>query len=180
MLETSTSLGSASAATRAPVCTAIPVNVTAGELDLARVHAGADLEAERPHSFASIDSRSHGASRAVKRRQEAVAGRSHLTASIPLEHAPHSFVMTAEQAPPVFVAELTRPLRRPHDVGEQHRRKNSVDQRRAADAADEPARLVEHERVRGRVRPAEAVHQSGNLDQLRTLDPRGNVADFIA
>ena len=107
-------------------------DVTADNLHLSGVHACADLEAELPQSVPRIDSRMHRARRTVERRQKAVAGRFHLTASVLLEHAPNRFVVTAQQAFPTLVAELTRPLRRSHDVGEQHRRENPVGLRAAA------------------------------------------------
>ena len=47
--ETSTSEGPASAPTRAPMCTAMPLMSVARVLDFAGVHAGSDLDAEVAH-----------------------------------------------------------------------------------------------------------------------------------
>ena len=75
VLETRISPACAAEAMRAPVCTAMPCDLAARQLDLARVQAGPDLEAERAHGVADAAGAADRASRPVERREEAVAGR---------------------------------------------------------------------------------------------------------
>ena len=72
MLDTSTSLGPASALTRAPMCTAIP-DVVAADLALSGVQPGANLDAERLHRVANRHRAADRSLRAVEHRQEAVS-----------------------------------------------------------------------------------------------------------
>ena len=55
MRETSTSPGPAAAPTLAPMLTAMPAEVVAHHLDLARVQAGPDLDPELTHGLARAE-----------------------------------------------------------------------------------------------------------------------------
>ena len=81
VFDTSTSPGSARADTRAPMWTAIPRGSLFGQLDLARVQAGADVDsqlADGAGDRAGALDRSRGT---VERREEAVPCRVDLAAA---------------------------------------------------------------------------------------------------
>jgi hypothetical protein len=102
-------------------------DIVAHHLDLAGVHAGADLEIERPHCPHDLLGTAHGARRAVEQRQEAVAGGLHFAATMALQLGANSHVMRLQRRPPLAVAGRHRLFRRIDDVGEQHGRQHAVD-----------------------------------------------------
>src|SRR6476620_9884966 len=106
VLDTSTSLGPASALTRAPMCTAIPPMSSPADLALAGVQPGAHLEAERLHRVADRHVATDRSLRAVEHRQEAVARRVHLAAAKSCELRPDDSVVCVKQGVPVTVADL--------------------------------------------------------------------------
>ena len=55
-----------------------------------------------------------------------VAGCVHLAASKPSELRPDDGIVRIKQRTPVTVADLRRPTRRVHNVGEQHRREHPI------------------------------------------------------
>ena len=138
MLETSTSPGPAWPATRAPMWTAMPGELVAGDLALAGVQAGADLEPEprdgvRSSACAQRIARA-GPSKVARKPSPAVStSRPRKRASC----APDRRVVRLEQLAPAPVAELARALGRADDVGEEHRREHAVRLGRLAHAGQE-------------------------------------------
>jgi len=74
VLETNTSPGMRSFATRAPMWTAMPPTLTVDELTLTGVQAGADLKPEFPDGLGDRAGAADRARRPVEAREEAVAG----------------------------------------------------------------------------------------------------------
>ena len=126
MLDTSTSFGPASALTARADVHGDPADVVAADLALAGVQPGAHLDAERLHRVANRHRAADRSLRAVEHRQEAVARRVHLAAPKAGELRPDDGVVRIEQRMPVTVADLRRPTRRVHDVGEQHRGEHPI------------------------------------------------------
>ena len=127
MLDTRTSPGPASAATRAPMWTAIPRDLVAGSSISPVWRPARILEPERPDRRAIAQGTADGARGAVESRQEAVAGRVDLAAAEALRaRARTSAWCASSRSPPAPVAELAARSRRAHDVGEQHRRQHPV------------------------------------------------------
>ena len=94
-------------------------------LDLAGVHAGPDLEAERPDRVADRRGAADRPRRAVEEREEAVAGGVDLP---PRKRASsrRTSGRAVEQVAPALVAELGGALGRADDVGEQDGREHAV------------------------------------------------------
>ena len=126
MLDTSTSFGPARALTRAPMCTAIPADVIAADLDLAGVQPSAHLDAQRGHRVTNRHGAADRSLGTVEHRQEAITRSVHLTTPKARELRPDNGVVRIKQRMPVPVAHLCRPTRRVHDVGEQRRRQHPI------------------------------------------------------
>ena len=82
-----------------------------GELDLARVEAGADLEAEPAHRVADRAGTADRARRAVEGGEEAVAGEPHLLAAEPLQPVADDRVVLGEEGRPAPGRRARRPAR---------------------------------------------------------------------
>src|SRR5262249_46173107 len=118
--------------------------VVAPDLALPRVHAGADLEAERG---GAVDDRRRAVERArgcVEARQEAVPRGLRLAAAKALELATHEGVVRIEEITPRALTELGGPPGRSHDVREEEGGEDAVDVVAAADAGHELLDLVDH------------------------------------
>src|SRR6187431_2943747 len=105
-------------------------DLRAHHLALAGVHAGTQLEPQRPGAFADRLGATDGARRAVERGEETVARGIDLAAAESLELAAGDAVERIEDGVPARVAELRGALGRADDVGEQDRREDAI--RRAA------------------------------------------------
>jgi hypothetical protein len=86
---------------------------------LARVQAGADLDAEAAHRVANGASAADRPRWAVERGQKAVAGLSYLRLAPALELATDEDVVAVQQVTPLAIAEFDRSLRGPDDVRER-------------------------------------------------------------
>ena len=95
--ETSTSLGRARAATRAPIWTAIPPTFVAHQLDLAGMDPCADLEADRRHRVHDRGRATHGSRRSVEGREEPIARGVDLPAPVSTQLGAHQRVVPLEQ-----------------------------------------------------------------------------------
>ena len=173
VLDTRTSPGPASAATRGADVHSDTAHVVAPPLDLARVEAGAHVQTERLEVLANGERALDRSSRSVERRQEAVANCLHLGAAVAVELATHRRVVTVEQLAPGSVAELAGPLRGVDDVGEEHCRQHAIGGRALAHAGEELLDLV-HDVVA----PARCVRQrvaAGEHDQAGVGNVVGEV-----
>ena len=173
VLETNTSLVRASAATRAPTCTAIPLYVVPRELDLAGVTTRPDLQADCSNG---LDDRLRASDRTrvpVERGEQSVAGRVDVASSVPLNLPLGLFVVGGEQLLPAGVSQPRGRYGRADDVNEQHRREHAIGFGYVAntcqeflDLADQCLRLA---------RPGEVVG-AGQLDEATVRDLRGEQA----
>jgi len=80
--------------------------------------------------------------RSVERREEAVAGRVHLSAPKVVELSANERVVSGEKLVPGSIAKLRRARGRADDVGEQHGREDGLRFRLRPYFADEPSRLL--------------------------------------
>ena len=163
MLDTSTSPGPASEATRAPMCTAIPRDLVAAELALAGVQARAHVEAERATHVRDRPRAADRARRPVEGGEEPVAGRVDLAPAEALELATHERVVALEQLAPAAVAELAR-ARSVEPTMSVNRTVASTrsGSARLAHAGEELLDLVEHVVRRS---PSSDVVVAGQLDE---------------
>ena len=92
MLDTSTTLGPASALTRADVH-ADPADVIATDFALSGVQPGAHLDAERLHRVTDRHRAADRSLRAVEHREETVSRRVHLAAPEARQLRPHDGVV---------------------------------------------------------------------------------------
>ena len=100
MLDASTSPGPASAATRAPIWTAMPAGLPGGADDLAGVQPGPDLEAELANGRDAAQGAADRPGGPVERRQEAITGRVDLLAPEARELAADDRVVVGRAARP--------------------------------------------------------------------------------
>jgi hypothetical protein len=84
--------------------------------------------------------------------------------------------VAVEEVPPTSVADLTRPIRGPDDVGEQHGGEDSLRTRTASDAGHELLDLVEH-RPRFTY-PVQDVG-AGELDARGARDVLGEISTVL-
>src|SRR5688572_22151486 len=104
-----------------------PAELSVEELALPDVDSRPDLEAELVHGAADRCGALHRTRRAVERAQEAVARRIDLLAAEALDLAPHDIVVAQQAIPPRLVADLREQVRGAHDVREEDRREDPVD-----------------------------------------------------
>src|SRR5436305_605987 len=114
------------------------------QLAFTRVYACTYPEPEPADALATSLGAADGARRSVERGEEPVPGRVLLLTAIARELAANEQVVPLEQLAPAPVAELRRPLRRPDDVGEEHRRENAVRNLGGSFAAREPRDLFRY------------------------------------
>ena len=115
------------------------------ELALARVQAGADLEAQRRDAVPERGCAADRACGAVEGGEEAVPGRVDLVAAEALELAADGNTVGLEQLAPAAVAEVSGELGRADEVGEEDRREHAVGLRGRAHAGQELTDLRERE-----------------------------------
>ena len=142
--DTSTSPACATAATREPVCTAIPASLspmrsTSPVLQTAP-HGDPEGGECIPHGNGAPDA----ARRAVERRKEAIAGGVDLAAAVAGEDVADGRVVALQQRAPLAVAELLCSFRRADDIGEEHGRQDLLGLRRLPEAGEKLARLRNH------------------------------------
>ena len=142
-------------------------------LYLARVHAGSD-PSPRGRTASAIARASHGPSRSVEGRKEAVAGRVDLGATVPREQATNGRVMALEEPTPAPVAEFHGRRGRVHDVGEQHGRQHPIE----FGGLSLELTNERHDGVREIVLPPEV--RTLEFDQLRAGDVVGEVGRVLA
>src|SRR5205085_5918149 len=105
-------------------------DVVAAAFDLARVHAGADADAEIVHRVADRHRALDRARRTVDRRQQAVAGVLDDSTAEARDLVAGEPVVAVEEAPPLAVADRGGLLGRPDDVGEEHGPEEALARRR--------------------------------------------------
>ncbi len=103
-----------------------PADLAVHHLALARVQAGAHVEAQVANTLGDRTGAADRARRPVETREEAVAGDVELGAAEANELAADQRVMTLEELPPRAVAELRCFRRRADDVGEEDGGEDSV------------------------------------------------------
>lgn len=118
-------------------------DVLAPYLDLTRMQAGTD-DAEIAHGVPKGGGAADGPSGTVEGGQDAVAGELHHSASEALDVATGHLVVLVEEVLPAPIAQLTGPLRRRDDVGEQDRGENPVVLDAPANARQELLDLADH------------------------------------
>src|SRR5213076_154745 len=129
-----------------------PAHVVSGELDLAGVHARADLDLEVLDGIRDRSRATDGSRRPVEGCKEAIARDVDLAASVASEEASHERVVTVKERSPPAVSELGRLLRRPDDVCEHHGCQYSFELGLLlANVREEPLHRVQH--AVGAVRP---------------------------
>ena len=134
-------------------------------LDLAGVHADADVDPERRHRRYDRRRAPDRARWPVERGEEPVPRRVDLHAAVPGELTPDASVVLLDQLLPVAIAELRGLLGGPDHVGEQHGRQCPVELGlHLAERDHEPLHLVD-DRV-GRADPRE-VHLPGARPTVR-------------
>jgi len=144
-------------------------DVLALELDLTGVHPDADVEAEIPYRHGAPD----GSRRSVESREESVARRIDLAATVSSQQSPDPLVVGGKELSPGPIAELGSALGRAHDVRERHRREHSVSSRRRTSDCHELLDLID-DRVAA---PDERdVVHAGKLHEDRALDLVGHVS----
>jgi len=146
VLETRISPGAAADAIRAPMDTAMPA-VAVGDLALAGVEPGPDLELEWTERVADRRRCENRPRRPVEGGEEAVAGRVELAALEAGELAADDSVMPLQQLPPLRVTESCRPLGRADDVGEEDGREDALRLHLARELRDELRRRGHHRPV---------------------------------
>jgi hypothetical protein len=90
------------------------------------MQARSNLEAEALDAVADREGTPYTAGRAVERGQEAVPCRRHLAAPKARYFVSAGAIMALQELAPGAVTERRRPLRRVHDVREEHRRQHAV------------------------------------------------------
>ncbi len=103
-----------------------PVNVIALGLDFARMHAGPDLEPKSAHAFDDGRGAANGLLGTFERRQKAVADGLDRSAVKMCQFCAYQLIVRPEKSPPATVTELSSPLCRTHDVGEQDGREDAT------------------------------------------------------
>ena len=167
----------ASAATRAPMCTAIPPSLPSTRSH-SPVWSPARISMPSARTASRIDgAHADGARRPVERREEPVAGRVDLAAAEALELAPDERVVPLEQVAPAPVAELRRPLGRADDVGEEHRREHAVGLGHRGATPVRNSSISSSERVL--VADPRQVVVARQLDEPRAGDLLGDVAALL-
>jgi hypothetical protein len=106
--------------------TAMPAIFPPRHLALAAVQPRADLQAQLTDAPDDRGSAPDRARRSVEGGEEAVPRRVDLAAAEPHELAADERVVALEELQPLAIAELGRPVREAHDVGEEHRRQHAV------------------------------------------------------
>ena len=140
-------------------------------LDLARVHARPNLDAERGDRVDDRPRAPDRPSRAVERGEEPVTRRVDLHAPIAGELATHAAVVFFDQGLPAPIAELGDLLRGSGDVGEQDGRQRPAELRLFLPQRDDEALHLVEDRVRG-PDPGEVLaprehHELGARDAAR-------------
>jgi len=143
-------------------------HVGAVELDLPRVQARADLDAEVADGCYRARGAAHGPDWPVERREEAVAGGVHLSAAEPAEVRPDPRVVRVSERPPLSVAQRGGAFCRSHDVGEQDGREHTVEFRLVV--TDLLQEVLDLDKQSLRVTEEEDVVLSGQLDEPGTRD----------
>ena len=175
MRETSTSPAPAAAATRAAVCTAMPL-MSSSRSSTSPVCTPARTSRPRPRNTSRITVAHRMAGGSVEPGEGAVAGGLDLTAVEARKLAPDLGIVPAEQVLPSLVAELDRSLRGVDDVGKQHGGQDALDRRRRPDAGKELLDLIEHGIGVAR---KEQVVVALDLDELGPGDAVGEVATHL-
>src|ERR671930_2095198 len=157
-----------------------PARLPAVELALAGMDARADVEAEVAEDAPDRARARDGARRAVEAREDAVACGVDLLPAEPGDLGPHGSVVACDQLAPRAVAELRRPLGRADDVGEQHRREDSLRLRQPAHAVHEPLRLADRLLVHVVVDPGEHADEPTQLPDRGARDALGHVRRLVA
>ena len=126
MRETNTSSGPGeSGNTRADVHRD-PGGLALDELALAGVQARPDLNAEILDGVGDCDGGTDRPRGSIERREEPVTGGVELAPAETGELAAHDRVVLLDDIPPGAVAQFSGPRRRTHDVGEEHRRQQTI------------------------------------------------------
>jgi len=142
------------------------------QLNLARVHADADVEPEPRHLAHDGKAAADGTGRPFEGHEEAVSGAIDLTSTKTLELTAHDHVVRFEQVTPCPVAQLRSAIGRPDDVGEEHCDQHAIDLY-AGPGAGHEGRDLRHERTL--VPHPRQVVATRKGHQLRPRDPRRHV-----
>ena len=144
-------------------------HVVAEQLRLARVHAGADLDAEPAHGARDRGGAPDRARRTVEHGEEPVAHRLDLATAVVGELLAHDAVVLVQELAPAAVAERRRQLRGADDVGEQQGQQRAGRLRRPPRSRHELLDLPDHPLGvadgKGMVSSLE-LHEPGVGDQL--------------
>ena len=153
-------------------------NAIASDFNLARMHAGAGVEAERPeraHDRRRAADRARGA---VERGERPVARRLELMAAEPGQLSANHLVVALDELEPGTVAALGGRLRRTDDLGDEQRHQGSIpvhgERCRAAFGEERLDGVEDLIRV-----DRDEVIGSGQLDEAGAGDPLGDVATFL-
>ena len=103
-----------------------PPDIGIGQLDLARVQAGAHLQADGADGLADSRGASDRSGRSIEDGQEPVAGRLDLAAAVSVQLGPYGEVMRRKERSPTLVAELGSTAGGVDDVREEHGREDAI------------------------------------------------------
>lgn len=144
-----------------------PADVVAAKLDFAGVNADPNFETQRIERTVKTAPALHGASRAVKRGEDTVAGRLDQAATVPLDLVPYHQIALVEELPPLAVTDGCGLLCGAHDVGEHDGRQHPVRRCERASSGDEGLDLI------GKAIGVENDVLARDLDEAGTLDVVG-------
>ena len=119
-----------------------PADIVALDLDLAGMHAAPHIEVERARRVDDARAAADRARRSVEGREEPIAEGLDLPPAKARDLLAQQAVVLIEQLAPAAVAELSGPLGRADDVGEQDGREDAVGLGTGARAGEEVLDLV--------------------------------------